>query len=115
MEKLITVLHLHLGCNVLNKDGVITRLDGLFIDWVLSNKIPQSEIPKLILRPLSSITEEEVKELIKFEKLDREYVNVAFRRVTGYNDNLTAVEIDYTIVEEDLVLPKTWTFNFYAM
>src|SRR5690606_36571256 len=62
MEKLITALHLHLGCNVLNKDGVITRLDGLFIDWVLSNKIPQSEIPKLILRPLPSMTEEEARE-----------------------------------------------------
>jgi hypothetical protein len=69
----------------------------------------------LELRQLSDMSEEELKELIHFEKLNREYADVSYRRDIGYNGNLIAIEIDYTIVEEDLVSPQGWRLNFSAM
>lgn len=136
MKKIEDYIHLYIGCDVLveiNPDATqqVAKIIGVHIDkWVDGNYHPTIEVDfgyqtnrthyyqnqiKLLLRPLSSMTEEEAKELIQFEKLNREYANVDFNIITGYKGNIVAIEVNYTIVDEDIVLPKVWTFNFCAM
>lgn len=130
MKELKTYAHLYLGCEVRNYYGNETYDEGVLVGISASEVEPNKTIAifsnggtvfqecyiedaKLILRPLSDMTEEELRELIRYDKLKEQYENPSYERI-GF-DKLTGIDIHYYIPTEEGSLYNSWTLNFHAM
>lgn len=132
-------LHLYLGCEVareheesrskkffergkligiaqseIEKDKIVAILDvGIdhFHEWYIEETKP-------ILRRLSSMTEEEAKDLIQFDKLCKEYQDVSYNLIREFNDKiLIGIDVNYSIVDPDegVIYPHGWEMRFSSM
>lgn len=64
MAKFKDVCHLYLGCKMMEQNGKHSILDARFIGWIKAGVVPaEMAFDKPILRPLSSMTEQENKDL----------------------------------------------------
>jgi hypothetical protein len=120
MKDIKDYLHLYMKswCTISNCSP--DMIDDRYEDgaWVLSARLIHYAILKecritLHLRPLSSMTEEEVKVLIKYDKMIRNYHTVDYCRDFGPGDVLTGITIYYR--ESHDVRVKTLKLNFSSM
>lgn len=83
-------------------------LTGRFADY-FHHHSTTAEI-KPILRRLSSITEEEIKELIDYEKMSKMYLNLKFRK------HKMGIEVEFDIdTGEDGVHHQAFQISFYEL
>ncbi len=118
MIQLKSVLHFYIGQYAMHGDKRV-HICGLNVN---SDKIQNilneeyiliSEI-KPILRPLSSMTEEEIKELFQYEKISKVYQDISINRKMG-GDKLVGLEIDYTVMTDDGEMPQSWMLWFHSL
>lgn len=120
MKDIKDYIHLYIGCQVMdlynNKIGkliVVSWKEVLVMhhtQWGLTH----GEV-KPILRRLSSISDDEVKDLFQYEKIKSMYREIIFERQM-WNDVLIGITISYlTGSDEDGWHPQSWTLEFSAM
>lgn len=90
-------------------------------EWIIYQPLPGDDFEdvdfkfKLVLRRLSSMTEEEIKNLFHYDKIVSQYKDISFQREL-FNDVLTGITINYSVeIEEGGLMPQSWTMEFCSM
>src|SRR6185369_4702746 len=113
MKELKGYIHLYIGCNVFDENNDIWVLAGFTESEVEPGKyiaICKLKPPyhkqvfgelytdqvKLILRPLESITKEEIREVIQYDKLKDEYKTIEY----SFDGILKTIFVDYSVESE---------------
>jgi hypothetical protein len=107
-------LHLYLGCDMQynthhepqNEPYILTAKN-------LDEAIEFEERP--ILRPLSDITDEEIRELFRHDKISKEYSNVSYQRELVMNNILMGITVNYDVTTPDGTYSHSWTLRFSAI
>lgn len=110
MKELKDYLMLYIGAK-LERGGTVTHA---LLDAADKSSFNAYTDFKPILWPLSSMTDEQIKDLIKYEKCISQYEYVKFERI-WFNNILTGIRIDYGIMEADGVYHRCWDLEFSAM
>lgn len=116
-------IHLYMGQNVVHvpDDKTTANIHGLDLsagrvfvnnnDHQMYGELKLSEI-KLILRPLESMTDEEVRELIQHDKLREEYRSLVYE----FFPDGKRIEIQWSVETEDgAVITNNWTLSLIEM
>lgn len=113
MKKLEDYLHLYIGCEYSTANS-FGKVNTTTLPLILKY-LPDYRDFKLHLRRLSSMTDDEVKDLFHFEKLVSIYREVSFERQM-WNEVLTGITVSYlTGDDEDGWHPQSWTMEFSGM
>jgi hypothetical protein len=69
---------------------------------------------RLVLRPLSEITDEEIRRLIHWDKIVNEYATVSFSRKI-VNDKLVGIDINFSILTDEGEQVMDWALEFHLL
>lgn len=125
MKELKDYIHLYLGCKCLIQQfgehpksfGVISCVEHgdslvMIIDSGPNTRAIRITEIKLVLRPLSSMTDVEVRELIQYDKLCEEYKSLVYE----FFPDGKRIEIQWSVETDDgIKIPNNWTLSLIEM
>lgn len=118
MKEIKDYLHLYLGCDVLHPDGTTAKLIsvgsyecGFLHETNQFGSASVDNFGKLILRKVESLTDEEIRDLIQYDKCIKEYKSFQYQFLPEQH----VIIISYTVEDEFGTHSNNWSLNLIRM